>query len=404
MLFKRGGLLAISFMLLFCVSGCNNSSEEKTKVTKAIDDVQVVQKNDREITDICLDLYRKAEEEKKISDLETIHGIVKRFGEKGYPAVDSKNQMDMVQAEQVIRFCEMVEKKEEAEITILEIDDLGGLIKYDLHTKDGSVNVVRNYYQYKNGKIRKKDVGNYEADDWKYTKEGYLMFSGVWFSKEQYILTLSETEEHKAFRVQPLAERYRELNRKYLMPVGYEQNNMFLVDWDEHEFGDLNFYDMYDIFYPNINAKSVPCDVDDDLGGGTVYNISRDEFEHVIMTYFKIDSETLQSKTVYDSKNSAYEYRPRGFYEAEYPEYPYSEVVGDRENGDGTIALTVQVVFPYAGDSKVYTHEVVVRPFEDGRVQYVSNRVISSKDNHKGTWYKPRLTKEGWREIYEKSY
>ena len=46
--------------------------------------------------------------------------------------------------------------------------------------------------------------------------------------------------------------------------------------------------------------------------------------------------------------------KPRGFEEVEYPEYPYSEVVGFTENNDGTITLTANVVFPYAGDSKVY--------------------------------------------------
>ncbi len=42
------------------------------------------------------------------------------------------------------------------------------------------------------------------------------MFSGVWFSEELYVLTLSGAEEHTALRVQPLDETYRELSRKYL--------------------------------------------------------------------------------------------------------------------------------------------------------------------------------------------
>lgn len=92
----------------------------------------------------------------------------------------------------------------------------------------------------------------------------------------------------------------------------------------------------------------------------SVYQIPKEEFESVIMKYFNIDSQTLQSKTVYDSKTSTYEYKPRGFEEVEYPEYPYSEVVGFTENSDGTISLTANVVFPYEGDSRVYAHEVVV--------------------------------------------
>ena len=129
--------------------------------------------------------------------------------------------------------------------------------------------------------------------------------------------------------------------------------------------------------------------------------ITSEEVEKFLgMKYFNIDSETLQSKTIYDSENLTYEYKPRGFEEVEYPEYPYSEVVGFTENNDGTITLTANVVFPYAGDSKVYAHEVVVRPLENGRVQYVSNRIIPSEDNYRETWHTPRLTLEEWEELY----
>ena len=124
------------------------------------------------------------------------------------------------------------------------------------------------------------------------------------------------------------------------------------------------------------------------------------------MKYFNIDSETLQSKTVYYSEDSTYEYKPRGFEEVEYPEYPYSEVVGFTENSDGTITLTANVVFPYSGNSKVYVHEVVVRALEDGGVQYVSNRIIPSEENCEETWHMPRLTAGGmgrtvWRRMME---
>lgn len=41
-------------------------------------------------------------------------------------------------------------------------------------------------------------------------------------------LTLSDTPKHTALRVLPLDEKCRELNRKYILPVGYKQNNIFL--------------------------------------------------------------------------------------------------------------------------------------------------------------------------------
>lgn len=400
----KSGLAVISFLLMLSVSGCGDAPPEEDTVSETVIDIQAIpedsKENAEEIINICIDLYKKAAEENKIADLETIRGIVNCLGENGYPAVDSRNQINMTDPEKVVEFCEKVDAQEEAEITILEVSYLGGFVKYDLHTKDGNVDVVRSYYKYENGDIQREVTGSYQAEYWNYTEEGYLMFSGVWFSEELYVLTLSGAEEHTALRVQPLDETYRELSRKYLRPIGFEQNNMFIVDWSEDDFEALNFYDMYDILYPKVNGQYVPYIADDNLAVSAVYRIPKEEFESVIMKYFNIDSETLQSKTVYYSEDSTYEYKPRGFEEVEYPEYPYSEVVDFTENSDGTITLTANVVFPYAGDSKVYAHEVVVRPLEDGGVQYVSNQIIPSEDNYEETWHTPRLTLEEWEELY----
>ena len=402
--FWRIGFIAISIMMLLSVSGCSDTHLEDEQVVESEiavqDQQQNVKDNEDEIIEICSQLYKKASEENKIADLETVRIIVNQFGENGYPAVDSRNQIDMTEAEQVEWFCEMVDAQEEAEITIIEVSYLGGFVKYDLETKGGNVDVVRSYYKYENGNMKREVTGSYQAEYWNYTEDGYLMFSGVWFSEELYVLTLSGVEEHTALRVQPLDETYRELSRKYLLPIGFERNNMFIVDWSEDDFGDLNFYDMYELLYPKVNGTYIPYVADGNLGVGAVYQIPKNDFESVIMAYFNIDSETLQSKTVYYAENETYEYKPRGFEEVEYPEYPYSEVVGFTENSDGTLTLTANVVFPYAGNSKVFAHEVVVRPLENGGVQYVSNRIISSEDNYRETWHTPRLTAEEWEKIY----
>lgn len=400
----RIGFIAISIMILLSVPGCGDTHLEDEQVVESEiavqDQQQNVKDNEDEIIEICSQLYKKASEENKIADLEMIRIIVNQFGENGYPAVDSRNQIDMTEAEPVEWFCEMVDTQEEAEITIIEVSYLGGFVKYDLETKDGNVDVVRSYYKYENGNMKREVTGSYQAEYWNYTEDGYLMFSGVWFSEELYVLTLSGAEEHTALRVQPLDETYRELSRKYLLPIGFEQNNMFIVDWSEDDFGELNFYDMFDLLYPKVYGTNIPYVADDNLGVGAVYQIPKDDFERVILPYFDIDSETLQSKTIYNAEDKTYEYKPRGFEEVEYPEYPYSEVIGFTENGDGTLTLTANVVFPYVGDSKGYAHEVVVRPLENGGVQYVSNRIIPSEDNCEETWHTPRLTAKEWDEIY----
>ncbi|MDE7206514.1 MAG: hypothetical protein K2N90_05065, partial [Lachnospiraceae bacterium] len=327
--------------------------------------------------------------------------IVERFGENGYPAVDSKNQIDMTNAEQVIAFCQAVDTKNGAKLSIIGAAYWGGFVKYDLETADGIVNVTRSCYQYQYGNMKKIFTGSYRAENWQYTEDGYLMFSGNYFSEDTYVLTLNEAEEHTAFRVQPLDETCRAYSRQYLLPIGYERNNMFLTDWSEADFGELNFYDLYELFYSEVNMQPIPYIPNDNPNIGAVYQIPKDEFECVIMPYFKIDSQTLQSKTVYDTKKATYEYKPRGLYETEYTDYPFPEVVSYTENDDKTITLTTHVVFPYAGNSRVYVHEVVVRPLENGKVQYVSNKILPSENNNAQTWYTPRLTQEEWKALYE---
>ena len=148
----KSGLAVISFVLMLSASGCSDASPEEDTVSETVIDIQAIpedsKENAEEIINICIDLYKKAAEENQIADLETIRSIVNCLGENGYPAVDSRNQVNMTEAEQVLEFCEKVDAQEEAEITILEVSYFGGFVKYDLHSKDGRVDVVRSYYKY----------------------------------------------------------------------------------------------------------------------------------------------------------------------------------------------------------------------------------------------------------------
>ena len=356
----------------------------------------------KRIAEICNDFYKKEGEElKQENGLEEVQHLVNVLGESGYPAVDNRNQTDMAGAQEVLAFCEKKEAGEKAALAIAEVGYGNDFAVYELDTEGGEVDVTRSYYKYENGRAEKKSEGVYRAEVWKYTEEGYLIFSGAWDSLQQRVLTMSETEEHAALRVQPLEERYREWNREYLLPVGYEQNNLFLTDWNGEDFGEIDFYDVYDIFYPLIYGEEVPYTADENLGKGAVYRIPKEEFERVVMRFFDIDSETLREKTIYHAEDQTYEYRPRGLYEVEYPEYPYPEVTGASQNDDGTITLTVQAVFPYEDDSRVLVHEVTVRPEKDGGVKYISNKRIFPEEGVDVSWHVPRLTEEEWKSVYE---
>ncbi len=393
---------------VFVIVGCSNGSPEELDIgITVVDNGVSLDESDtvdaESIAAVYRDIYEEAVETHTLGTLETTQRIVSRLGENGYVAVDSENQVDMAGAEQAVEFCKAVDEKKNARLTIIVIKDLG-FRKFDLKTENGDVNIVRGYYQYDpNGFLQNISTVNYPADVWQYTEEGYLLFEGSYFSDENFVFTLSDTPEHTALRVLPLDEKCRELNRKYILPVGYEQNNIFLTDWNEEDFGDLDFYDIFDIFYPHLYEQSVPYAADDNLDVGAIYQIPGEVFENVIMAHFNINREILGSKTTYFQADASYEYRPRGFYEAAYPDIPYPEVVNYTENQDGTITLIINAVYLNDNTSAAYSHRTVIRPLEEDGFQYVSNQMISLEDERDLWWHSNRLTKEEWLEIYGES-
>ena len=94
----------------------------------------------------------------------------------------------------------------------------------------------------------------------------------------------------------PLDEQCRRLRQTYLDSVGFVRNNLFLTDWSEEDFGSLNFYDVYDLFYEQVNGGENPYVMVADLGEEAVYQIPEEEFEEVIMKYFSIDRTELREK------------------------------------------------------------------------------------------------------------
>lgn len=399
-------LFVMAGTAILVMTGCCNELQEVQENREIVVDNEVRLPNEDDFDDavsiaaIYRDIYDEAVETNTLSSLETLRRIVARLGENGYVAVDSENQVDMAGAEQVIEFCKAVDEKKSAMLTIIVIKDFG-FRKFDLKTEDGNVNIVRGYYQYdQDGCLQNRSTVSYPADIWQYTEEGYILFEGSYFSDENYVLTLSDTPEHTALRVLPLDEKCRELNRKYILPVGYEQNNIFLTDWNEEDIGELDFYDIFDNFYPILHGQSVPYVADESLAVGAVYQIPEEIFENVIMTHFNVNKEALRRETTYNPEKAAYEYRPRGFYEVEYPDIPYPEVVSYTENQDGTITLIVNAVYPNGNTSMAYSHKTVIRPLDGNCFQYVSNQMINLVDEHDIWWHSNRLTKEEWIEIY----
>ena len=107
----RKQLFAVMAILLLILTGCGEEPQmvSDSVITDYAPEIDVEESTDIEAESIAAsyyDIYEEALEEKTLGSLEVMRKIINRLGEAGYSAVDSKNQVNMVGSEQVMRFCE----------------------------------------------------------------------------------------------------------------------------------------------------------------------------------------------------------------------------------------------------------------------------------------------------------
>lgn len=375
-------------VMIFLLCSCRFNGTVKEKDKQLFEESEKIALSYKEVIEeqLC---------DKQVISRDTMKRILKILEEEGYSAVDVENQVDMVNPQQVEEFCKKVDEKQQDKLTIFTISYYGGFNRYDFSTKEGQVGVTRSWLSWENNKPKLENKERYVAYSWVYTENGYLFF-------EQYRPDgFDGPSGHTAIRVKSLDETCRKLNQKYIFPIGYNLNNMFLTNWSEKDYKDLNFYDVYDVFYRIETGNQVPFE-DDFMT--TVYEIPKIEFEEIILKYFKINNRILEQKLDYNEKDETYEYRPRSLYDcSSTPNIPYSEVISYEKNKDGTLQLFVNAVWPEQNLDCAFSHKVTIRIMNSGQVQYVSNDIIPSKNNAEPTWHKDRLTKKEWQNILEEN-
>lgn len=400
---KRSVRTVILLSVFMTIAGCaEDYREQETVVETAMAEGAAEDDGDSaeicaEIEERCRDIYETFKESNGVQSLERMEMTLKRLGEAGYTAVDQDNQFDMENPVLAEEFCEKVKEKQGAELLLIVALNNGGFVQFHFETENGAVNVLAESLFWKEEGLVIDPVytDRFQAEEWIYTENGYLFF------EKHYMDGFSGPYGHVAVRVKPLDGICRELNRSYILPLGYGSNNLFLTDWDEKDYGDVDFYDIFERLYQKYGV-----DITGDLsreteGGGTVYQIPEDDFEKVIMGCFSVSSEELRKRARYSGDMGTYEYRPRGFYEiGSNAELPYPEVVAYEKREDGIMELTVNAVWPEGNTESVFQHKVAVRLLGEGKFQYVSNQIVSEEYHGNASWYVERLDDERWEEYY----
>lgn len=404
-------MLYLSPLLLFSACGsqageipesaAQSPSAEAAAADSAVKDVS----REENLVSLYQEIYEETIQKQAFGNeasenLTIVQEITQKLEAQGVTAIDNENQVNMTNPQQMHAFIAALKNRETAGLTVLIVSAYDRFTEYCLRAEGGALEAEKTYYQYADGAFEAKSSVSFPVDSWQYTEEGYFIFTGKSFSAQSLVLTMSDEEEFAAWRVEPLDQQCREWTRRYLLPVGYGKNNMFLTDWSEADYGTLDFYDLFDKFYPEMFQQSVPYTTSENAAVGAVYHIPAREFEDVVSLHFAVGTETLREKTDYLEAANAYEYRPRGFYETEYPNLPYPEVISGAENGDGTLTLLVNAVYPSAETSRAFTHELTIRPDAQGGFQYLSNRVLRSGQDYDTGWHTDRLTAEEWENVY----
>ena len=374
------------------LSGCGKTTPEE-KSEETVQDIQQKEIADdfEELMEGTRELYEKAAENKLLDSLEFQKQVIDYLGQKGYAAVDMKDQVDMVHSEQVETYCEKAKRGESADVVIYSVIEQGGVVRYELHTDGDDMDAIVSTVRWTDNKPCMIYYHKFKVHSWKYTEKGYL------FLEEYHPPGFDGAPGETGFRVQPLDKTCRELNRKYVMPLGYALNNLLITNWDNQNYTELDFYDLYEKMYYMKYGKQVPYEAN---YGGAEYEVPKDEFEEVIKTYLPFSNSEIEKGTFYNSDNRTFRYRPRGLYDCEFPYEPYPEVISYEKLQDGTLKLTIEAVWEIRMLDQAITSELMIKPMEDGSFQYLSNKVIKSDQNANAGWYMPRLTEEEWEENY----
>lgn len=379
-------LLLVGIAILLC--SCSNKNAvadaERTVIDFSISDENQFIADLDDIYSSCQDMKCKTEEEK----LNQTRTVIESMGSKGYIAVDVENQINMANAENAEMFLSEVAENRDAGCTILQVMYDKSFVRFDFKSDGNNVMITRRFYVRENNCFVEKNEENYKAYTWKYI-DGYLFF-------ERYRMGGYDGDSaYTALRVEPLDEKLRVLNRKYIKTIGYDSNNLFTTNWDESDMNKINYYDIYEALYKMKYGVSSPYSDE-----GVTYMIEGKLYEKVFQEYLPVSTDVLQHVNVYDVSRQMYQYRTRGMFDHSVtPLVPFPEVVDAEYNADGTITLIVNAVSEKDESGRLFTHKVAIKEKENDGFEYVSNDVLTM--NKEGIyWYRDRLSDKEWQEYY----
>ena len=388
---KWSRIVALPVLMLLFLSGCAGPLEGTEDETH-----KQIEKRCQEITSLYQDLYSGADKKEPNSRWEDsalsqkdIEAIEERLLSSGLTVMRTNGDDPeyLAAGDGFCGFLDSVRREESASQEVLAIRSSGEL-DYRLFTyRDGKLFVYGMIAPLEDG--TDPDYEAHEVLDWELTDRGNFYY-------RIHPLGDKHFAGYSLIRLEKPDPELCALTRKYISAGGYVGSNLFLINWTEEDFSRLCFNDLWEYLYRYEHGSQF-------FPEGYEYNtekhgfmIPAHEFEKVILPHFDIDTQTLRSLAQYDPVRDAYPWRQiesndYAFHLRYYTMEP--EAVSYTANEDGTITITVQVLSTDLKTDCLFSHEVTIRPQENGEFQFVGNQVLSQTE-HGLPYAEPRLTWE----------
>ena len=309
--------------------------------------------------------------------------IIMRISALGYPVYSCGFNPEHL--DQMVNFYQHIQSGENADLIFFQVQKNGSLQENELKFHNGKFYLSTITAAWNISKqLSIGDIGFYLIDQFKLTKNDYFLYHAVGSSSWQ--------NYSSGFRIRTLPNENFRLYEKFIEPVGYLGNNIFLTDWNKNTISKLNFNDMFQYVY-NLEYSKKPDYKKIYHWDSAVIAIPANDFEGVITEYFPVTIKQLRQLAVYDSKENVYPWTDC-FVEDEANTTPSAEIIHFRCNKDGSLTLTVNVPDLYGYNDCAIQHILTVMPHKDGSFQYLSNTVTIN--NYRSDWfpnYTPRIMK-----------
>lgn len=279
--------------------------------------------------------------------------VAAQLGDAGL--VSAAEGSDMHNHEWIEKFYADYLKGQDSMVTVFEVRQDGELGAVNFIYREGE---IQTYYigirWEEDGAPKVQGTSVSDVAEMKLTEKGYFIYA--------FETVIAHGSLRQYWRIRPLSEECRRLTEKYISGLSYVNYNMLVTDWDSGNVEDILMPCMFEDIY-RIHTGEIFQAKDG--------RIPAEEYERIMMAYFPVSAGQLRENCRYDEGSKSYEYEM--LHAQQYP--PFGEVVDYKENGNGTITLTVDGVWPDYNSDYAFTNRLVIKPSADGTFRYLSNHI-----------------------------